>query len=404
MPEPQIESSPTIMDWGVPDWRDAEAYPDPTSDPPRTLPLVLWQWEFLRRSDEYRQDWLKYAPETYQKRKAEYEANPVEQWIMGYRQSTGEPVIEEYPKVLLPVSDLNFCAEMPGSEEKYGLASLHHPANPRPQLLAFGSGDIRGVKWDIGRGDGPSTYWGLEYTVYSHELSLCFDLSSRPVEALMASLNRKFPLSPESGDALCKKKKATLLDKVRWGIDGVPAPPKDKYRDSLPPRFIRDPQQPEMVHVIWDTGKPAGRQQQSITALLTRLQDALHEKPQARRARSVAWPNYLRVLDARAINPETKKPYATYEEIGYTVFGSQGYNAANGQAGTAYNDALRLTFDFPTYDPKYYFDKTFREITGIVNLTIEGRNEAASHNPLCAHRVLPNLKRLSTQNPIVDRL
>ena len=41
---------------------------------------------------------------------------------------------------------------------------------------------------------------------------------------------------------------------------------------------------------------------------------------------------------------------------------------------------------------------------GFVNLTIEGRNEAASHNPLCAHRVLPNLKRLSTQNPIVDRL
>ena len=41
---------------------------------------------------------------------------------------------------------------------------------------------------------------------------------------------------------------------------------------------------------------------------------------------------------------------------------------------------------------------------GIVNLTIEGRNEAASHNPLCTHRVLPNLKRLSTQQTIIDRL
>ncbi len=52
---------------------------------------------------------------------------------------------------------------------------------------------------------------------------------------------------------------------------------------------------------------------------------------------------------------------------------------------------------------KKAFYKSY-SLGGIVNLTIEGRNEAASHNPLCAHRVLPNLKRLSTQNPIVDRL
>ncbi len=41
---------------------------------------------------------------------------------------------------------------------------------------------------------------------------------------------------------------------------------------------------------------------------------------------------------------------------------------------------------------------------GIVNLTAEGRNETASHNPLCTHRFLPNLKGLGAQNPIVDRL
>jgi len=52
----------------------------------------------------------------------------------------------------------------------------------------------------------------------------------------------------------------------------------------------------------------------------------------------------------------------------------------------------------------YSVRKVVTIIKGIVNLTIEGRNEAASHNPLCAHRVLPNPKRLSTQNPIVDRL
>ena len=316
---------------------------------------MLWQWEFVRRREYYRQDWLKYAPETYAQDKAAYDANPVHRRVLGYKPVTHEPVIKESPNV--PPTDMNFQAKMPGAQEKYGLASLHHPANPRPQMIAFGSGDITGVQWDVGHGD-LGTYWGLEYTVYSHELALCFDLSSRPVEALMASLNRKFPLSPDSGDAPCKKKKATLLDKVRWG-DGLPAPPKDKHRAPPMPRFIRDPQQPEMVHVIWDTRQPAGQQQQSIKALLTHLQDALQEKPQARRARPSAWANYLRVLDARAINPETNKPYETYEEIGYAVYNYKKpgwYSDAKACAKTAHKDALRLTIDFPTYDYQCYVD------------------------------------------------
>ena len=173
----------------------------------------------------------------------------------------------------------------------------------------------------------------------------------------MASLTRKFPLSPELGYAPCKKKKASLLDKVRWRIDGLPAPPKDKYRDSLSPRFIRDPQQPEMVHVIWDRRQPAGRQQEYITALLTHLQDALPEQPQARRARPKDWANYLRVLDARAINPETNKPYETYEEIGFALYEytrsdegkkSGDYSGAKAQAKDAHKNALRLTVDFPS--------------------------------------------------------
>ena len=45
-----------------------------------------------------------------------------------------------------------------------------------------------------------------------------------------------------------------------------------------------------------------------------------------------------------------------------------------------------------------------RVTQGIVNLTAEGRNETASHNPLCTHDVLPNLKRLSPQQTVIDRL
>jgi hypothetical protein len=37
--------------WGIPDWTDATAYPAKLSN-------NAWRWEFLRRRDDYRQDWL----------------------------------------------------------------------------------------------------------------------------------------------------------------------------------------------------------------------------------------------------------------------------------------------------------------------------------------------------------
>lgn len=64
--------------FSIPDWRDAEAYPkDPLSnihpefaeyiESRKNCPFdedilrrCLWRWEFLRRMEEYREDWLKY--------------------------------------------------------------------------------------------------------------------------------------------------------------------------------------------------------------------------------------------------------------------------------------------------------------------------------------------------------
>lgn len=51
------ERSPKAPDergWGVPDWRDARAYP--TAD---ELDDLEWRWEFLRRRHGYRLDWLR---------------------------------------------------------------------------------------------------------------------------------------------------------------------------------------------------------------------------------------------------------------------------------------------------------------------------------------------------------
>ena len=41
-------------DWGVPDWRDADAYPKPNE-----LKLDEWRWEFLRRRSDFRTAYMR---------------------------------------------------------------------------------------------------------------------------------------------------------------------------------------------------------------------------------------------------------------------------------------------------------------------------------------------------------
>ena len=263
---------------------------------------------------------------------------------------TEEDIVDEFPQVLIPITDLNFRVKMPGSEEKYELTSLPHPANPRPRFLSFGSGDLRGVMWEVGRGEGLSNYWGIEYTVFEHELVIRFDLTTKPARALMANFTQARPLSPKSRKnfGMDEHTKANIPNMFRQP-DYAPFPPLETC-SVTPPRCIRDPKQPGMVHVIWDRRLLNSRQQEKdITTLLTSLQDLLPNKPQARRVRRSAWANYLRVLDARAVNPETQKPYATYEEIGFKVYGCRvgDYGTAKAQAKTAHNDARRLMDAFP---------------------------------------------------------
>jgi hypothetical protein len=44
-------------DWGVPDWQDASAYPQPTG----RARMLVWAWEFLRRNPDYRMFWAEKA-------------------------------------------------------------------------------------------------------------------------------------------------------------------------------------------------------------------------------------------------------------------------------------------------------------------------------------------------------
>ena len=52
-----------MNDWGLPDWRDAAAYPTPT--PPWNW--FRWRWEFYRRRDDLRQAFDERAAESYQR-------------------------------------------------------------------------------------------------------------------------------------------------------------------------------------------------------------------------------------------------------------------------------------------------------------------------------------------------
>jgi hypothetical protein len=47
--------------WGVPDWKDASAYPQPEE-----LSDKLWRWEFVRRMHDYRLAWDRAAPIQYE--------------------------------------------------------------------------------------------------------------------------------------------------------------------------------------------------------------------------------------------------------------------------------------------------------------------------------------------------
>ena len=40
-----------MSDWGVPNWRDASAYPSPSKD------WHYWRWQFTRRCPDYREAW-----------------------------------------------------------------------------------------------------------------------------------------------------------------------------------------------------------------------------------------------------------------------------------------------------------------------------------------------------------
>lgn len=93
----------------LPDWQDSDAYPAPDD-----LTVNQWRWEFTRRRQDYQDDWEVYAP-------------PSHRQAAEIHSQAGLPVPEGYSTWFeVPFES----AEMPESEEKYGMCQLHDPAKP----------------------------------------------------------------------------------------------------------------------------------------------------------------------------------------------------------------------------------------------------------------------------------
>lgn len=57
-----------MTDWGLPDWRDPSSYGETSS-----WSDLRWRWEFLRRRDDLRRDFDRYAPDVAALRNADFE-------------------------------------------------------------------------------------------------------------------------------------------------------------------------------------------------------------------------------------------------------------------------------------------------------------------------------------------
>lgn len=128
--------------WGVPDWHDASCYPANLSD-------GLWRWEFLRRREDYREDYRQSHAATvtwyrkhsfeefFQKRQNSQQSDGSTIWSEPWSESPcGDGCI--YPDNWENARDSPlFQVQMAGSMEKYGLVTLINPAIARPRELSF---------------------------------------------------------------------------------------------------------------------------------------------------------------------------------------------------------------------------------------------------------------------------
>lgn len=253
-------------DWGIPKWRDASAYPDP-----ETTSNFQWKWEFLRRRNDFREDWVKYAAETFENMTKNGGSNPTHAIKILFD-------IQGFPKSFSSMGDLGFLAEMPGSEKKYGLVWFPNPSNPSPEFLYFFNEPLKDIKFDCGAG-GVRDYWGVQYTVFPHEIVLRFDLKVLPVWRLMDQLTTKSLPSKEVQVELNLKDQSPLSQLELWCLcsdESERSYWRKKHKGKSDPRYLIDPHNNHIVHVVINQIQPLGPQVQHIKKNAGRVTKGIH--------------------------------------------------------------------------------------------------------------------------------
>ncbi len=166
------------MNWGLPDWRNPDAYPDSLSE-------NQWRWEFLRRRKDYREDWLLHFESSYRKNLQHYENMPLPEGVDSWN------------------NHFSGCVNMPKSKEKYGVNFLLDPSlpNPAPGLFTHKNGFVVGYASDS------------QFEQYSHD----------GVHLVAIDINR--PLTEQF------KKAKELLSRIQNEVKGKVSTEK-KFKDK----------------------------------------------------------------------------------------------------------------------------------------------------------------------------
>lgn len=324
--------------WGIPNWRDPSAYPDP-----ETTSIAQWKWEFLRRRLDYRLDWMTHFLSSWEEYKKKH---PDEFPQTNEESEKGQPY---RPETAAYLDRLFSHVEMPGSIEKYGLEWLPNPNVACSEYLPFTTLPEEITLYGI---DEEIRNWhGLHYTLFPGEVLIRFDLNLQPVERLFAHFTKRVPKGNDE-DKVCEgidRDDVSFMDLMLHGKDYSEISKLLKSKLDRGPRILLDPSKRGVVHVIFDKRQQSfGKQWDAAKGKLAALQKTLVGDLSQRRLHPDVCQNYLRILDARTLDPETEKPLATYEEIGRVVLRiKKDPNKARARAKQDHDQAQRLMAHFP---------------------------------------------------------
>ena len=113
-------SNAVIKRWNLLDWREPKLYPEPPLRK-NDSDLLQWKWEFLRRCDEYQQDWIRFRQLQH----------PFQLALLK------NPSSEQYDLPKYPKEYRERHGDVWYVLEKYKLARLLNPAIVSPKFLRF---------------------------------------------------------------------------------------------------------------------------------------------------------------------------------------------------------------------------------------------------------------------------